>query len=260
MSGGFHGKLLGRASAPHLRAVEAFFPGRSAIPEHRHERGYFSFLLAGRYRERIPRGDLRPCSGALALWHPRNEAHENEFPEGPVHIVSLEADSEWLEHMGESRLAFRDPRVLDDGIAYGLGLRIFRLLHTGTEGLEEIAIELIARMSPRPQNERPEWLRKVLDLMSRDAMEPLTLTGVAREAGVHPVHLSRTFHRLTGTTFRAHLSRLRVRRSCEELTSRGKRIADVAAECGFADQSHFDRVFGRFAGLSPSAYRRRAPG
>jgi AraC family transcriptional regulator len=259
MSSEFHGRLLGRASARHLRAVEAFFPGRSALSQHVHERGYFSFLLAGRYRERIRCGDVRPCSGALALWHPRDEAHENDFPDGPVHIVSLEIESGWLEHAGEDRLAFREPRILDDGIAYGLGLQIFRLLNTRQDELEELAIELIARMVPERKRERPEWLLQVLELMRRDAHEPLTLAGVAREVGVHPVHLSRTFHRLTGTTFRAHLSRLRVRRSCEELSGRG-RIVDVAAECGFADQSHFDRVFGRFTGLSPSAYRRRAAG
>jgi transcriptional regulator GlxA family with amidase domain len=31
-------------------------------------------------------------------------------------------------------------------------------------------------------------------------------------------------------------------------------LAGVAAECGFADQSHLDREFGAFAGTSPSAW------
>jgi AraC-like DNA-binding protein len=42
------------------------------------------------------------------------------------------------------------------------------------------------------------------------------------------------------------------------LRDREMPLADVAITCGFADQSHFTRMFTRFVGVSPGAWRRRA--
>jgi AraC family transcriptional regulator len=40
------------------------------------------------------------------------------------------------------------------------------------------------------------------------------------------------------------------------LTNNNFVIAEIALDCGFADQSHFTRVFQRAAGMSPGAWRR----
>jgi len=37
-------------------------------------------------------------------------------------------------------------------------------------------------------------------------------------------------------------------------------LAEIAAICGFADQSHFTRVFTRSVGISPGAWRRNIRG
>jgi AraC-like DNA-binding protein len=37
-------------------------------------------------------------------------------------------------------------------------------------------------------------------------------------------------------------------------------LSVIALACGFADQSHFTRVFTRRVGLSPGAWRRRVAG
>jgi AraC family transcriptional regulator len=50
--------------------------------------------------------------------------------------------------------------------------------------------------------------------------------------------------------------RHRVERAKDFLRAPGLSLSDVAGARGFADQSHFTRVFSRIAGLSPGAWRR----
>jgi AraC-like DNA-binding protein len=40
------------------------------------------------------------------------------------------------------------------------------------------------------------------------------------------------------------------------MLSTDKALSEIAAECGLADQSHFTRLFRRFVGESPAAWRR----
>jgi AraC family transcriptional regulator len=76
--------------------------------------------------------------------------------------------------------------------------------------------------------------------------------------------LSCAFRRHCGETIGAHLRRCRVERVCERLIAEPERsLADLAAEAGFADQSHLTRVFRRLVGTTPGAFqaalRRRPP-
>jgi AraC-like DNA-binding protein len=76
------------------------------------------------------------------------------------------------------------------------------------------------------------------------------------------VHMSvRSFERKFRQTFhvtpQAYLRKLRLRVASRALVYGGQALADVAAACGFADQSHFTRAFRRHFGLTPRAYRGR---
>jgi AraC family transcriptional regulator len=79
---------------------------------------------------------------------------------------------------------------------------------------------------------------------------------LAREAGVHPVHLARVFRKMERRTPGEYQQRLQVRAAGELLRDPEWPLAAIAAECGFADQSHFTRVFHRMAGTTPARFRR----
>ena len=80
---------------------------------------------------------------------------------------------------------------------------------------------------------------------------------MAREAGVHPVYFARAFRAQTGLPVGAYLRKLRVDRAAERLASTNFRIADIALETGFSDQSHLTRVFRALTGMTPATYRQR---
>lgn len=86
--------------------------------------------------------------------------------------------------------------------------------------------------------------------------EPMTLSQVAEEARLSRFHFCRLFHGLVGISFREYVHALRIERAKTLLGDPGQTVTEVAYESGFHDLSHFDRVFNRVVGVSPTAYRR----
>jgi AraC family transcriptional regulator len=85
----------------------------------------------------------------------------------------------------------------------------------------------------------------------------LSIASVARDVGVHPVHLARAFRRFFGCTPAAYVRRVRVERAALMVRSTPMALAEIAAMCGFVDQSHMSRAFVRDIGGTPAAYRRQ---
>jgi AraC-like DNA-binding protein len=82
-----------------------------------------------------------------------------------------------------------------------------------------------------------------------------SLPELARELAVSPHHLSRVFRARTGRTVSRHRMRLRARSALEHLAAGERDLARLAADLGFADQSHLTRVVQRETGHTPSALR-----
>jgi AraC-like DNA-binding protein len=82
-----------------------------------------------------------------------------------------------------------------------------------------------------------------------------SLPSLARALAVSPHHLSRAFREATGSTVARHRMRLRARDALERIAGGERDLARLAAESGFADQSHMCRVIGAEAGETPSALR-----
>jgi AraC family transcriptional regulator len=86
--------------------------------------------------------------------------------------------------------------------------------------------------------------------------EPLRLADLAREAGVHPAHLSRVFRQRYRESIAERLRRLRTEWAAERLVDSDDPISTIALAAGFADQSHLTRALRARTGMTPSRYRR----
>jgi AraC family transcriptional regulator len=84
----------------------------------------------------------------------------------------------------------------------------------------------------------------------------LTLTVLARQAGLSPYHFLRTFECLTGITPHQYVLRARLRKAAIRLAAQSERVLNVALECGFGDVSNFNRAFRAEFGMAPVVFRR----
>jgi AraC-like DNA-binding protein len=98
-------------------------------------------------------------------------------------------------------------------------------------------------------------LGRAVAFMEENLGEPLDRDSVARAAGLSGSHFSRLIREKTGRTFTDLMAQYRVDRAKAMLRRTDKSIIQIAMECGFEDQSYFSRVFKRYTGSSPRAYR-----
>ena len=101
-------------------------------------------------------------------------------------------------------------------------------------------------------------LRRAIEYIDLHYSEPMRLGDAARAAGMARVYFSRLFKEQEGTTFEAHVRRLRLARAKQLLASTGLGIARVAEMSGFRGAPYFCRVFRTATGTTPAGYRRNS--
>jgi AraC family transcriptional regulator len=112
-------------------------------------------------------------------------------------------------------------------------------------------------LSPRVRGGLAPWqVRRAKEILSAHLDGSIPLQEVARECHLSMSHFSRQFRRTTGLPPHKWLLTRRIEVAKEKLGDWRLSLSDVAAACGFADQSHLTRVFTRMVGVSPGAWRR----
>lgn len=175
-------------------------------------------------------------------------------------MFTIEFRSESLQELG---LQLPDRTTFDCGLGTMLwpGLRLFSSFknqRTDSLMLEAHVFELlgaITRLDQSPGKTPPRWLKRVKDRLHAEFCDRLRMRDLAREAGVHPVHLARAFRKFEKRTPGEYQQHLQIRAACELLGKPEWPLAEIAAECGFADQSHFTRAFRRMAATTPLRFR-----
>ncbi|HTD05725.1 AraC family transcriptional regulator [Undibacterium sp.] len=98
--------------------------------------------------------------------------------------------------------------------------------------------------------------RRAMELLESDLSGDISLIELAAECRVSVRHFSRAFRNSFGMPAHRYLLKRRVELARRLLLDINLSLHDVALACGFADQSHFTRVFGLFTGNSPGGWRR----
>jgi AraC-like DNA-binding protein/ligand-binding sensor protein len=90
--------------------------------------------------------------------------------------------------------------------------------------------------------------------------EDISLGQVAQEVHVSPFHLCKLFRKSAGMTFTEFVSRTRTEKAKNLLLNPQLRVSEIVYEVGFQSLTHFNRIFKKLVGESPTSFRARIPG
>lgn len=262
--GQYYGDILRKRQASGLILSELRHEGARKLPAHSHELAFFCLLLNGNYSERF--GSKRVTYKPLTvMFHPPGTTHVDEIGPSGGRFFSVEVKTEWMDRLREC-LGARDlDSSLHDGDLAWLAMRLYRE-HKHLDACSMLTIEglvlemlaIVGRMREIKEQTGPSWLSRAMELLNEEFRTNLKVQDIADKVGVHPFHLSRVFRSVHRQTIGEYVKKLRVRYACKELVLRNHDLASVALSAGFADQSHFTRVFKNVTGITPGVYRQMA--
>jgi len=118
----------------------------------------------------------------------------------------------------------------------------------------------IAWRAPPREEERKPIVQRILNALGRDPVASGEF--LAREIGISPGHLARSFKTEMGVSLVEYRNRLRVERFFATVDRGGSNLQEAAQEAGFGSYAQFHRVFRKLLGTTPREYltgRRAAP-
>jgi AraC-like DNA-binding protein len=102
---------------------------------------------------------------------------------------------------------------------------------------------------------RSSLLEEANAIVERDYASDLSLDDIARRVASSRRQLQRAYAEIGKTTFRDHLTQVRMERAAELLATRMFTVREVAHRVGYRQPAQFAKAFRRHRGVSPSDFR-----
>lgn len=213
---------------------------------------------------------LRP---GMMVFIPADCVHAcNPLPEKSWSYQMLYLDAGWLtdvtaeiSHISGGFISQREIRIIDNEAIYDRFCEMNTTLFStsSAEDKNTALIEFIGDCDsginlvetfPGLSADVRLALKNVIDVLQQTDRQPWALAELANIAGMSRYQLIRAFRAATGMTPHAYQLNVRINQARRWLQS-GHAITEIAYRLGFADQSHFQRVFKDYTGVTPGCYR-----
>lgn len=243
-----------RVKGVHL--VETLHRPRAETGEHTHDRGRLCLVVAGEFEElNGPSASLKG-PGTLLLYPP-GSPHDDRFSDRGARCLNIE-----LPFMRDRALDPAGPKqeIRECHPALGwLAARSYDELRGrgSTRILASLIGDLLGWLGEKRgvgggSDDRVEEART---LVEERAFAGISLSTVAGELGADRFELARAFRDRFQCSLGEYRHRAQVNRARDRLLSTDLSLSSIAYQLGFADQSHFTRIFKRYTGLPPGRYR-----
>lgn len=266
MGGGFatvtvdEGVLVRSADVNGFTLAELGFPPGFVQDAFEPELPYLALVLEGSLEKSFQSRAVTLGRGS-ALTMPVGAAHGAVFgPEGARIVIVKPRNASTRAARSFRRLA----ELRGDGFSW-LAWRLAGELRASDAAAplaaEGFALELLAAAGREAEPEqrrtgpRPRWLSSAEELLRSRIDECVRLGDLASAVGVHPAHLARSFRAHYGVSIGEFGRQVRLAWAARELARSDRPLCSIASRAGFADQSHFTRLFKKYVGVTPARYR-----
>jgi len=107
----------------------------------------------------------------------------------------------------------------------------------------------------RQENAEPPVIARAKQYIQEHQAEDMSLGQVAKAVNTSTFYFCKMFKKITGINFTDYVSRVRIEKAKNLLLNPNLRVSEIAYEVGFQSLTHFNRVFKKILGQSPTDYR-----
>lgn len=225
---------------------------------HTHENPYFTFLLQGKLIEENKKESYTLSQGSL-LFHNWQDFHRNIKPPEFTRGAHIEINKNWTNSIDFNLNDIEGSINIENPTIKNLVIKV--LLESKKEdnynqtSIELLLIELLSNIKNdniREGARKPQWSKKLKELIHENQDEKITLEQISLELNLHPVYLSRTFHKYYGITFGQYCREIRLNKAINAVISKKHNLTDVAYLTHYYDQSHMIGDFKNNLKVTPS--------
>lgn len=228
---------------------------------HIHPTAALSLILEGAGLTRYSQIEAGLANGVIEV-EPAGVPHSHKLESRELVWCTVEVERRRVESTPQVNRLLTTPRSFGDEAPVRIFRRIVHELGQDDPSreitLEGLALELLGsaiRGTQRAESKKPGWFDSAVELIESRATDRARLDELAREVGVHPVHLAREFRRHLGIPVGEFVRRKRVEVAARMLLETDYLVSVIAQRCGFSDQSHLTRVFVAHHGRTPGQFR-----
>ena len=226
---------------------------------HSHANYHITFVVRGGNREQRKTEEFEAAPGAI-IFYRRGELHRNRNTLHPSKNINLEIKDAFLANYQWSVPAF-DSRQQRRADAKLFLLKIYKECRTSdAQSIASIhALALALLSSPREEKtfgKIPPWANRLWEIINDRWNETVSLAELSASLSIHPVTISKNFPRIFGCTLGEYARKVKIEKAISLIGQSRGSLADIAYECGFADQSHFIRAFKSATGFLPGEFKK----
>jgi hypothetical protein len=124
---------------------------------------------------------------------------------------------------------------------------------------EHLLIDVFEKfLKQRSVKKPPVWVKELREMMQDQVDTSISLKQLSKDLDINPTYLSREFSKyFDNLSFGEYIRKLRINKAIEYLNNSSYSLTKIAYLTGFSDQSHFTRIFKKYTGQNPSAYRKK---
>lgn len=120
--------------------------------------------------------------------------------------------------------------------------------------------EIIAKLELRHiEDYNADVVKKVLSYCSEHFCEDITIESISKALYISKSYVTKVFSSKLHFPFREYVNTLRISKAKKLLQETDKKIIEIMYDCGFRNQSSFNRIFFNMCGTDPRSYRKNFP-